>query len=162
MYLQRHPTATPAAVQTALLKAATPNKVTNVSTKWPRLLLFALQPGVKPKSVTTGSELKYNESLVRGNKLCSDNGTYCLSPEATGKVVLTKVTGTKKVVWTAGAGVYWIRMTSTGALSAYDAYERRVWTSGNTGGKATLHVTDTGQLDIISDTDGTTLWTSKP
>ena len=161
MYLQRHPSATPAQVQAALLKAATPNKVKNVSAKWPRLLLFALQPAVKPKSVTSGNKLKYNESLVRGNKICSVSKAYCLSPEASGKLVLRKVTGTKKVVWTAGKSVYWTRMTSTGALSSYDGYGRRVWTSAKTGGKATLYVMSTGYVKIARDSDSKTLWSSR-
>ena len=162
MYLQRHPSATPAQVQAALIKTATPNKVTNVSSAWPRLLLFALQPAVKPVSVTSGNKLKYNQSLVRGNKICSANGAYCLSPEAaSGKLVLRKVTGTKKVIWTAGKSVYWTRMTSTGALSSYDGYGRRVWTSKKTGGKATLYVVSSGYLSIKRDSDGKVLWTSK-
>jgi len=161
MYLQRHPKATPAQVQTAITKAATKNKVTNVSSKWPRLLLLALQPAVVPKSVTSGNKLKYNQSLVRGKKICSSNKSYCLSPESSGKLVMRKVTGKKKVVWKAGAHVYWTRMTSTGALSSYDAYARRVWTSKKTGGKATLFVSNKGFLKILRDSDNKVLWTSR-
>jgi subtilisin family serine protease len=161
MYLQRHPTATPAQVQAALLKTATKNKVTNVSSRWPRSLLLALQPAVKPASVTSGNKLRYNQSLVRGNKICSANKVYCLSPAASGKLVLRKVKGKKKVVWSAGKSVYWTRMTSTGALSSYDGYGRRVWTSKKTGGKATLYVISTGYLKILRDSDKKVLWTSR-
>jgi len=160
MYLQRHPTATPAQVQAALIAAATKDKVTNVSAKWPRLELFGLQAAVRPKSVTSGNKLKSGESLVRGNKICSANKAYCLSPEASGKLVLRKVTGTKKVVWVAGTGVYWTTMTTTGPLSSYDGYARRVWTNNKTGGKATLFVNSNGYIAVVRDSDKKVLWRS--
>ena len=68
---------------------------------------------------------------------------------------------TKKVVWSTGKNVYWTRMTSTGALSSYDTYGRRVWTSKKTGGKATLYVVSTGYLSIKRDSDNKVLWTSR-
>jgi subtilisin family serine protease len=161
MYLERHPNATPAQVQTALLNTATKDKVTNVSTSWPRLMLLALQKGVTPKSVTSGNKLRYNQSLVRGNKLCSNNAAYCVSVESSGKLVLRKVSN-NSVVWSGGkSSAAWSRMTSTGALSSYDAYERRVWTNGKTGGKATLYVISSGYLKIVRDSDEKTLWTSR-
>lgn len=161
MYLERHPKATPAQVQTALLSTASVDKVTNVSSKWPRLLLLALQKAVPPTSVTTGNKLRYNESLVSGNTMCSSNGVYCLSFNSTGTLQLRKVTAPTKTVWTAAKGSSWIRMTSTGALSSYDSYGRRVWTSGKTGEKATLYVISTGYLKITQDSDDKTLWSSR-
>jgi subtilisin family serine protease len=161
MYLERHPKATPAQVQTALLNTATKDKVTNVSSSWPRLMLMALQKAVAPKSVTSGNKLRYNQSLVRGKKLCSANGAYCLSVESSGKLVLRKVSN-KKVIWTGGKGsALWTRMTSTGALSSYDTYGRRVWTNGKTGGKATLYVVSSGYLKVARDSDEKTLWSSR-
>lgn len=161
MYLERHPTATPAQVQAALISSATKDKVTNVSSKWPRLLLLALQKAVVPAGVTTGNKLRYNESLVSGNTLCSSNAVYCLGFDSAGTLQLKKVTAPKKTVWTAAKGSAWIRMTSTGALSSYDAYGRRVWTSGKTGGQATLYVISTGYLKITRDSDDKTLWSSR-
>jgi hypothetical protein len=162
MYLERHPEASPAQVQAALLKTASKNKVTNVSKKWPRLMLLALQKAVAPESVTSGNKLLYNQSLVGRNKLCSANGTYCLNHSKTGKLQLRKVKGAKqRVVWSAGTGAAWSRMTSTGALSSYDGYERRVWTTKKTGGKATLYVLSGGTLKILRDSDKKVLWSSR-
>ena len=163
MYLQRHPNATPAQVQTAIINTATKNKVTNVSSKWPRLMLLALQKAVVPASVTSGNKLHANESLVRGSKICSSGGVYCLNHTAAGKLQLRKVKGTKKrLIWAAGkGGASWTRLTSTGALSSYDAYGRVVWTSKKTGGTATLYVINTGYLKIVRDSDKKVLWTSK-
>jgi hypothetical protein len=125
-------------------------------------MLFALQKAIKPASVTGGNKLHNNESLVRGNKLCSTNGTYCLSIGSAGKLQLRKVKGAnQRAVWSAGKDTAWTRMTSTGALSSYDAYGRRTWTSGKTGGQATLYVTSGGKLKILRDSDQKVLWTSK-
>jgi hypothetical protein len=148
-------------VQAAILSTATKNKVTNVSTKWPRSLLFGLQPAPRPKSVTSGNKLLFGQSLTRGNKICSSNGAYCLSPESSGKLVLRKVTGTKKVIWTSGKSVMWTSMVSTGALSSFDNYGRRVWTNGKTGAKGTLYVNSGGYLVVTRNSDKKVLWTSK-
>jgi hypothetical protein len=111
--------------------------------------------------VTGGNKLRYNQSLVRGHKLCSNSGGYCLAQESSGKLVLRKVSS-NRVVWSAGTKYgYWSRMTSTGALSSYDAYGRRVWTSAKTGGKATLYVMSTGYVKIARDSDSKTLWSSR-
>jgi subtilisin family serine protease len=162
MYLQRHPKATPAQVQAALIKAASKDKVTNVSKKWPRLELFGLQKAVVPKSVTSGNSLKVTESLVKGNKICSTGGVYCLNHGSAGALRVRKVKGTKqRTIWSAGKNAAWTTMTSTGALSSYDAYGRRVWTSTKTGGKATLYVGKNGYLKILRNSDKKVLWTSK-
>ncbi|HST82423.1 MAG TPA: S8 family serine peptidase [Kineosporiaceae bacterium] len=162
MYLQRHPKATPAQVQAALIKAATKDKVTNVSKKWPRLELFWLQKAVVPTSVTKGNNLEVNESLVKGNTLCSTGGVYCLNHGSAGALRVRKVKGTKqRTLWSAGKNAAWTTMTKTGALSSYDSYGRRVWTSEKTGGKATLYVGKNGYLKILRNSDKKVLWTSK-
>jgi subtilisin family serine protease len=158
MYLQRHPTATPAQVSTALVSTATVDKVTNVSSAWPRLLLMAMQKAVAPKSTTSGNRLLSGASLVRANKICSANKKYCLT-HVGGKLVLQTSSG--KTVWSAGKSATWTTMTTAGALSTYDTYGRRVWTSKSTGGPATLFVNSGGYLVVARNSDGKALWTSK-
>ncbi len=162
MFLERHPNATPAQVQAALIKSATKNKVTKVSKKWPRLMLMALQKVAAPASVTGGNKLRANETLVRGNTLCSSSGAYCLDHSSTGKLRLRKVKGAnKRVVWSAGKNAAWTGLTDTGTLSSSDAYGRRVWTSGSTGGPSTLYIISSGYFKIQQDADAKVLWSSR-
>ena len=161
MYLQRHPTAKPAAVQSAILAAATKDKVTNVSTKWPRLLLYSVQKAVVPKSITGGNKLRTGQSLVRGTTMTSLNGKYTLSISSAGKLNLTRVKD-KKVVWTGGTNARWAKVTAAGALSTYDDYGKRKWTTGTTSDTpVTLGVFSGGYLSLTRDSDGEVLWTTR-
>jgi subtilisin family serine protease len=159
MYLQRHPTATPAQVSAALTKAATPNQVSNLSSKFSRLLLLGVQKAVVPASVASGNRLASGKSLTRGHKLCSSNGKFCLAPETTGKLVLRNAKA--KAVWTGGSGVFWASMTKAGAFSGYDDFGHRKFTSATTGGPNTLFVNSNGYLAVLRDSDKKVLWTSK-
>jgi subtilisin family serine protease len=157
MYLQRHPTATPAEVSAALVSTASANTVTNVGTAWPRLLLLALQKAVSPTGTTSGNRLLSGASLVRANRICSSNAKYCLT-HVGGKLTLSSSNG--HAVWSAGKNVTWTTMTTGGALNAYDTYGRVVWTTKTTG-VATLFVNSNGYLVVQRNSDKKTLWTSK-
>jgi len=161
MYLQRNPTATPAQVQAAIIGTATKDKVTNVASTWPRLLLLAVQRAVVPASVTKGNKLLANQSLSHGNKICSSNAVYCLDFSSTGALQLRKVTSPTKTVWSASKSASWVKLADTGLLSAYDSYGRSIWTSAKTGGKATLYVNSSGYLAILRDSDAKLLWSSR-
>ncbi len=161
LYLERHPTASPAAVQKAIVAAATPNKVTNVSHTWPRRLLFSLQPVSKPPATTTASQIPSGTALLSGATVCSPNGLYCLTQRAKdGKLVLQKPGS--RTIWSASkGGAAWTKMNSTGNLASYDRYDRAVWSSKTSGtGPSTLFVQDNGTLQLISNATGKVAWTS--
>jgi subtilisin family serine protease len=157
LYLQKHPTATPAKVQSALVAAATPNVVTKVSTKWAHALLFATQKVKTPAATATKTTITSGTALLAGKSICSTNGLYCLS-QTTKDLTLSKPGA--RVLWHTGKAAAWTTMTGTGNLVSYNAYGQKVWSSGTSGGAATLRVTNLGNLQILSTSTGKALWTS--
>jgi aqualysin 1 len=161
IYLQQHPTATPATVQAAIVGAATPNKVTNVSSAWPRRLLFALQKVTPPPATSTAGQIPSGQALLLGKQICSPNTLYCLQQRTSdGKLVLSKPGS--RVLWSnTGGAAAWTRMSVSGNLASYDVYNRLTWSSGTTGaGISSLRVQDNGRLAIIKDADGGIAWVS--
>jgi subtilisin family serine protease len=162
LYLEKHPTATPATVQKAIVAAATPNKVTNVSKTWPRRLLFALQPVAAPKATSTAGQITSGTALLSGKKVCSPNKLYCLLQRASdGKLVLQKAGS--RTIWSASkGGAAWTKLNTTGNLASYDKYNRPVWSTATSGtGPSTLFVRNTGNLELVNNDSGATTWTSK-
>jgi subtilisin family serine protease len=162
LYLQAHPSATPAQVQAALIAAATPNKVTNVSTKWPRRLLFSLPKVAAPPASTTAGAITSGTSLLRGSKICSPNTLYCLSQrKSDGKLVLTKPGG--RQLWSTHRTAAWSTVTASGNFVSYDAYGQWIWSSHTSGvGASTLRVQDRGNLSLVNDATSAVEWTSGP
>ncbi len=157
LYLQKHPTATPAQVQSALVAAATPNVVTKVSTKWAHSLLFATQPVKSPAATTAKTTITSGRALLAGKQLCSSNGLYCLS-QTTKDLALDKPGA--RVLWHTGKAAAWTTMTTTGNLVSYNAYGQRVWSSGTSAAGATLRVTNQGNLQILDPATSKAIWTS--
>jgi subtilisin family serine protease len=161
LYLERHPTATPAAVQKAIVGAATNNKVTNVSSAWPRRLLFALQPVTPPIRTTAHGQITSGAALMNGDKTCSSNRLYCLVQRASdGRLVLQKPGN--RVIWSASkGGAAWTQLNTAGNLVSYDTYHRAVWSSKTSGtGPSTLTVRDTGDLTLTNNATSHQTWTS--
>ena len=161
IYLEKHPTATPATVQAAIVGAATANKVTNVSKTWPRKLLFALQPTAKPAATTTPGQITSGTALLSGQKICSANTLYCLTVRASdGKLVLQKPGS--RTIWSAAKGAAWVKLNSTGNLAAYDKYNQSVWSTKTSGvGASTLYLRNTGNLALVNNASRAQEWTSK-
>ncbi len=162
LYLQDHPTATPAQVQAALIAASTANKVTNVSTRWPRRLLFSLPLVTAPAATTTAGAITSGTALLRGSKICSPNTLYCLSQRTSdGKLVLTKPGG--RQLWTNNRTAAWTTVDAGGNLVSYDAYGQWMWSSRTARtGPNTLRVQDRGNLALVNDLTASVLWTSGP
>jgi hypothetical protein len=162
LYLQAHPSATPAQVQAALIAASTPNKVTNVSTKWPRRLLFSLPKVTAPPASTTAGAITSGTALLRGSKICSPNTLYCLSQrKSDGKLVLTKPGG--RQLWSTHRAAAWSTVTASGNFVSYDAYGQWIWSSHTSGvGASTLRVQDRGNLSLVNDATSAVEWTSGP
>ena len=160
LYLQKHPTASPAAVQKAIIAASTPNKVTNVSKAWPRRLLFAVQPVKPPAATTTPGQITSGTALLSGKKICSPNAAYCLTVRATdGKLVLKKGT---RVIWASTkGGAAWTKLNTNGDLVSYNAYNQAAWSTKTGGtGPSTLFVRNTGKLALVSTASGKQTWTA--
>ncbi|HST82421.1 MAG TPA: S8 family serine peptidase [Kineosporiaceae bacterium] len=162
LYLQAHPAATPAQVQTALIAASTANKVTNVSKKWPRRLLFSLPKVTPPPATTTAGAITSGTALLRGSKICSPNTLYCLSQrKSDGKLVLTKPGG--RQLWTNNRAAAWTTVNASGNFVSYDAYGQWIWSSHTSGvGASTLRVQDRGNLSLVNDATSAVEWTSGP
>jgi subtilisin family serine protease len=162
LYLQAHPTATPAEVQAALIAAASADRVTNVSTKWPRRLLFSLPKVTPPAATTTAGAITTGTALLRGSKICSPNTLYCLSQqESDGKLVLSKPGG--RVLWTNNRAAAWTTVDAGGNLVSYDAYGQWIWSSHTARvGASTLRVTDLGNLSLVNNTTAAVEWVSGP
>jgi Subtilase family/Peptidase inhibitor I9 len=161
IYLQQHPTASPATVQAAIVGAATSNKVTNVSSAWPRRLLFALQPVTPPTATSTAGQIPTGQALPLGQRICSPNTLYCLQQRSSdGKLVLFKPG--HRVLWSNTGGIAaWTKMNASGDLVSSDVYNRPTWSSKTSGvGVSTLHVQDNGRVTIINDAGGPIRWAS--
>lgn len=162
LYLQTQPTATPAQVQAALIAASTPNKVTNVSSKWPRRLLFSLPKMTAPAATTTPGAITPGTALLRGSRICSPNTLYCLSQrQSDGKLVLTKPGG--RVLWSNNRSAAWTTVDGSGNLVSYDAYGQWVWSSHTPGvGPSTLRVQDRGNVTLVNNATAAVEWASGP
>jgi hypothetical protein len=160
LYLSDHPDATPAQVQSALIAAATANAVTNVSSKWPRRLLFSLPKATPPTPTTTAGAITSGTALLRGSAICSPNNRYCLTQrKSDGKLVLTKTGG--QVLWTNNRTAAWTTVDSSGNFVSYDAYGQWIWSTHTPGvGPSTLHVQDQGNLILVNDATSAVEWTS--
>jgi subtilisin family serine protease len=159
LYLQRHPTASPATVQSAIVKAATAGVVTNVSSKWPHGLLFAVQPVDTPTATTTPGAIPAGQALLKGKQVCSPNTLYCFSQRSSdGTLVLTKPGD--RLLFTSGKPAAWTIMQANGNLASYDTYGHGKWSSATSGGPATLTVRDNGTAAIVNDASGEVTWTS--
>ncbi|MBT0772651.1 S8 family serine peptidase [Kineosporia sp. J2-2] len=156
LYLQNHPTATPKQVQAAVVGAATSDAVTKVSTKWPRKLLFAVQKAKAPAATTAKSSITSGKALLNGKSITSANGLYTLTQSGTD---LTLSKPGSRVLWRTGKGAAWTTLTNTGNLVSYNAYGKKVWSSGSSGGAASLKLTNQGQLKITTISTGKTAWT---
>jgi subtilisin family serine protease len=159
LYLEKHPTATPAQVQAALIDGSTPNAVTNVSSNWPRRMLFSRQKAAPPTATTTASRIPSGTALLRGRQICSPNGLYCLIQQGTdGNLVLYKPGS--RPLWATGAPAAWTTMNADGNLVSYDAYGQQVWSARSGGGVSTLRVQNKGNLVVVNDATGAVAWTS--
>jgi subtilisin family serine protease len=160
LYLQSHPDASPAQVQAALVAASTPDQVTNVSTRWPRRLLFTLPKVAAPPQTTTPGAITSGTALRRGTSICSPNGLYCLTQRKSDGVLALLERG-DRVLWSTRRPAAWTRLNTTGNLVSYDAYGQPVWSSRTSGvGPGTLRVSDRGQLVLTGDTTKKVAWTS--
>ena len=162
LYLETHPTATPAQVQAALVAAATAGKVTNVSSKWPRRLLFSLPKVTPPVATGSAGAITSGTALFRGSKICSPNTLYCLAQQRSdGKLVLTKPGG--RVLWSNQRTSAWTTVDAGGNLVSYDAYGQWIWSSHTPNvGPSTLRVQDTGNLALVNNATGALEWVSGP
>jgi len=162
LYLQAHPTATPAQVQAALIAASSANKVANVSAKWPRRMLFSLPKVAAPAATTTAGAITSGTALLRGSKVCSPNTLYCLAQRQTdGVLVLVKSGG--RVLWTNHRAGAWTTVDTGGNLASYDAYGQRTWLINPTGtAPSTLRVQDTGNLALVNNATAALEWVSGP
>jgi hypothetical protein len=160
LYLQAHPQATPAEVQADLIAAATSNKVTNVSSKWPRRLLFSLPKATLPTATGTPGQITTATALLRGSTICSPNARFCLTQRASdGKLVLIRSGG--HVVWTNNRPAAWTRMNASGNLASYDAYGQWMWSTHTSGvGPSTLFVRDGGTLALVNNATAAVEWTN--
>ncbi|MFI7585799.1 S8 family serine peptidase [Spongisporangium articulatum] len=162
LYLQKHPTAKPSTVAAALAKAATANAVTiTSSTKGP--LLFAVQPQAAPPATTSSSKILPGTALLKGKKICSPNGKYCLTQRSSdGYLVLYRVSS-KKTIWQVKKKGSWTTAKTTGNFAEVSGYGRNLWSSGTSGvGAAELRVRDRGYLALVRQADGKTVWHTTP
>jgi len=160
LFLQTHTGAGPAQVASALAAAASKNKVTGVNTKYPHDLLFAPQPVVVPAGVSGGDRLLSGQSLVRGTRLYSANRAYFLAHRGKDSWLCLYDARTGKVVWSSGHAATWTNLNAAGALSSYDAYGRRAWSTNTAAGASTLVVNGKGYLAISRNRDRKVVWTS--
>ena len=161
LYLQRHPTATPAQVSTALTAAATKGAVHNVSATWPRLLLFAPQKATPPAATTHPQRILPGTALLRGSTICSPSGRYCLTQRASdGHLVLYRVSP-RATIWTDRVAGAWTKLTTAGNLASYNAYGKSVWSTATGGvGSCELRVRDRGYLALVVTSSGKAVWHS--
>ncbi|MCD5309724.1 S8 family serine peptidase [Kineosporia babensis] len=157
LYLQNHPKATPKQVHAALAGAASKNVVGKVSTKFSRNLLFAPQPVKAPAATTKKSSIPAGRALLSGKKITSPNGLYTLT-QTSKDLTLTRPGG--QVLWRTNKSAAWTRMTSSGNLVSYNKYGQRVWSSGTSGGAATLKLDNRGVASVVRNAGGSTLWKS--
>jgi subtilisin family serine protease len=159
LYLEKHPRAAPATVQSAVKAATTKGVIGNVSTKWAHNLLFAVQPVTAPQATTTAGQIPSGQALLKGSKVCSPNGLYCLSQQASdGKLALLRPGG--RALFNSGKGAAWTIMRAGGNLVSQNAYGQSVWSSGSTDGPSTLKVLDNGTAVITRNGTGAVTWTS--
>ena len=162
LYLQDHPTASPAQVQSALNAASTPDKVTNVSAQWPRRLLFSLPKVKAPAQTSAPDAITSGTALRRGTKICSPNTLYCLTQSTSGALTLVKPGGTRSaVLWSTKKSAAWTVLDLSGNLVSYDAYGQWIWSShtGRTGPN-TLRVLDKGIVQLTNNGTGAVVWSA--
>jgi subtilisin family serine protease len=145
LYLAAHPTATPAQVQSALVKASTANVVTNVSKSWPRRMLFSLQALKAPSATVSATGISSGRALLSGHALVSPNKKYSLAQTTAG----LQFRKGRTVLWTNKVAAGWTQLQADGDLVSSDAYGRVKWASGTTGGAATLKVNSNGTATIV-------------
>jgi len=158
LYLENHPKATPAQVQSAILGAAQEDAVGRVSDAWPRRMLFAPQKVQAPAATPSRTSITSGTALLKGHSICSANRLYCL--EQTGDDLALNRPGGRRL-WHTGRGAAWTRLTDGGDLVSYNAYGQQVWSSGTSAGASRLTVTNRGNLAIV-DASGARVWTSNP
>lgn len=134
--------------------------MTNVSTKWPRRLLFSLSKVSAPPATTTAGAIPSGTALRRGSRICSPNGLYCLAQRTSdGKLVLTKPGG--RVLWTNNRASAWTTVDAGGNFVSYDAYGQWMWSSRTPGvGASTLRVQNVGNLVLVNNSTAAVEWTS--
>ena len=156
LYLQGAPTASPAAVMSAVTSRATPGQLTNPGTGSPNRLLFSqLQaPASAP------DRMRDDARLYASDYLDSADRRYRLYMQSDGNLVLYYAP-TSHAIWatnTSGTGASYLRMQSDGNLVIYDATNQPTWAT-NTDGHlhALLVVQNDGNL-VIYDANWTPIW----
>jgi len=158
IYLQTHPTASPAQVAAAIDAATTRGAISSPGTNSPNKLLFTLPADVPPRTAAA-DRITSTTALRRGESVKSPNGFYTLTQQTDGNVVLTRSVG--RVTWALGRRGSWLRMEGDGNLVAYD-FGRPVWSSGTSGnGPSELRVQDDGNLVVYRLSDGRATWASR-
>ncbi len=160
LYLEGHPAVTPGQVSQVITSTATAGQITGVNPRYPHDLLFSPQPVPVPEGVSAGDRLRPGQNLVRTHRLYSANRAYFLAHRSADKWLCLYRASSGRVVWSSGRTGAWTNLSTAGALSSYDSYGRRTWTSGTSPGAATMIVNGKGYLMIRRDRDGSVAWTS--
>jgi subtilisin family serine protease len=158
LYLQAHPSATPAEVTAGIVDASTKNVVTNRGTGSPNRLLYTVTAAA-PATPAQPDRLASGEGLAQGRRLCSTNGRYCLVQQSDGNTVLYKPFS--RVLWARDRSSFALRLQSDGNLVGYDAFDNAVWstlTAGN--GASTLLVQTDGNLVLRRTSDNRVTWST--
>jgi hypothetical protein len=160
LYLQRNPTATPAQVSTALLKASTKDVVNNVPSGT-NDLLFAVQKATPPPATTSPSRILSGTALLKGSKICSPDGDFCLTQRSSDGYLVLYRASDNKVIWSNKKAGSWTKMKTTGNLATQNTYGKDVWSTHTSGvGASELRVRDRGYLALVRLSDSKLIWKS--
>jgi subtilisin family serine protease len=160
LYLEKHPTATPAQVAAAITAMSSKSKITNAPSSTTKDLLFSLETVPLPTGVTSGDRLLPGQSLLRGPRLYSSNAAYFLAHRASDGWLCLFTASTGGAHWCSGHSAAWTNMNTSGSLSSYDSYGRRAWSTNTPFGASTMIVNSKGYIMIKRNSDGKVLWTS--
>lgn len=160
LYLNRHPSATPAEVAAGIAGMSTKGAITNAPAETTKDLLFSLEAVPLPAGVTGGDRLLPGQSLLRGTRLYSANNAYFLAHRPSDNWLCVFTASTGGAHWCSGHSAAWTNMNTSGSLSSYDAYGRRAWSTNTPDGASTMIVNGKGYIMIRRNSDGKVLWTS--
>jgi hypothetical protein len=120
--------------------------------------VFVKRADTKPQLVATATattrldpiELRAGDSMVRGEKLVSENGRYTLELDEEGTLFLANKTGLR--LWSPASGGETLVQDSSGALTLSDGVEQ-VWSTPAGTPGAVTRLTDGGDVQVLAGDD---------
>jgi murein DD-endopeptidase MepM/ murein hydrolase activator NlpD len=112
-------------------------------------------------SWSLGDTLRPGTPMRAGTYLASPNGTYRLTVQGDGNVVLSKKGVPQRSTRTTGTAAAVLLLQEDGTLAVYSGSDKPVWKAGTTGyAVAALTLDNKGELRLV-EVDGLATWTGK-